>query len=231
MLKLKKWQEDKMQAVLNVFETGKTELAYDGIYIYEDGLNKRKQVTLSLGFTEDSWDDGGSLGSLLAIYIESRGRYANQLFGYIRKVGTGVLWKDESFKALLKQAAQNDLLFCECQDYTYKALYVHPARRKTEQLGLTLALSALVVEDSFLHGSFDNVRTLFPEVPPSKGGDEKAWIKAYCIARREWWKNHTKNPWKGQDGKGTYRMDCFLDCIARGNWELNLPINSNGVKI
>lgn len=228
---LKTWQEQKMQSVLNVFETGKTELDHSGVYVYPDGLNSRKQVTLGIGFTEDSFDDGGSLGSVLTIYVESRGQYAYKLFDYIKKLGTGTLWKDDEFKELLKKAAQNDLLFRECQDYTYRALYVHPARRGADLLNLIHPLSILVVQDSYLHGSFDRVRKLFAEVPPVNGGDEKEWVTAYCKARRKWWLNNSKNPYMGIEGKGSYRMDCFLDAIKRGNWDLSLPINSNGVKI
>lgn len=232
MIKLKEWQENKIQAVLNVFEGSEpNETKYDGVYIFPDGKGGRRQVTLGIGFTEDSWSGGGSLGAVLNIYVTSQGKYAGLFAPYLKKIGTGTLHKDEVFKNLLKTAAQNDVLFCDCQDHTYKALYVYPARYIADDLDLTLALSVLVVQDSKLHGSFDTVRGLFRENPPSKGGDEKAWVKAYCTARRTWWMNHPKNPWRGQEGKATYRMDCFLDAINKGNWELNLPINTNGVKI
>jgi hypothetical protein len=224
MLQLQPFQEEKISSVLNIFETGKPELNYGAVYIYPDGDNKRKQVTLSIGFTEDS----GSLGKVIRIYIEAKGMYANEFLPYVNKIGKGILWNNTAFINLIKKAGTNDLIFVETQEFVYRTLYVHPSRNVAESLGLKLPLSILVVQDSKLHGSFELVRGLFPEVPPSSGGDEKKWVKAYCEARKAWWLGHPKNPWANIKGRGSYRMDTFLEAIEKNNWDLKQTLNTNG---
>lgn len=227
---LKDWQEQKIRQVLCVFENAQKSPQYDGVFLYNDGYNDRKQVTLGIGFTEDGgFPDDGSLAKLLKTYIICEGRYADSLVPFIPKLAKGKLAYDTSFHALLKNACK-DPQFIETQDFVYRSLYTMKARNMFRDLGLTTALSALVVEDSYLHsGSLKLVRKLFTEVPPSLGGEEKAWIIAYCKARREWWKWHKKNPHKGEEGDGTYRMDCFLKCISEDNWSLEKPILTNGI--
>jgi hypothetical protein len=224
MLQLQPFQEEKISSVLNIFETGKPELNYGAVYIFPDGNNKRKQVTVSIGFTEDS----GSFGKVIRVYIEAKGMYANEFVPYVNRIGKGVLWNNTAFINLIKKAGTNDPIFIETQEFVYRALYVHPSRSIAEDLGLKLPLSILVVQDSKLHGSFDLVRKLFPEVPPISGGDEKKWVKAYCEARKAWWNAHPKNPWAGVSGKGTYRMDTFLEAIKKDNWDLSQPLKTNG---
>lgn len=229
MVVLKLWQENKIRAVLNVFETAKADTNYQDVFVYADGLNRRKQVTLGRGFTED----GGSLKKVIELYLEySYGKYKEELGWYVNKIGQGVLWSNENFKRLLKNCGENDISFKRCQDLVYDLAYWDKMiLYNNEKVGAVLPLTIMILQDSQLHGSIDLVRKLFKEVPPKDGGDEKEWAAAYCKARRKWWLEHPNNPFRGVEGKGTYRMDTMLDCIRRGNWELNLPIAANGVKI
>lgn len=121
----------------------------------------------------------------------------------------------------------------DTQDLFFEQIYGEKARAFYYENKFSLPLSYLVIFDSIIHSGQirSDIRAMFPEVPPSKGGDEKAWIKAYVTARRKWWGSHSNNPHKGVKGKSTYRMDCFLDAIKKGNWNLEKEINANGVKV
>jgi hypothetical protein len=57
--------------VLNVAETGHRDGKPHAVYIYADGKNGRKQVTLGVGFTED----GGNLEKVLNSYIAKKGAF------------------------------------------------------------------------------------------------------------------------------------------------------------
>jgi chitosanase len=113
------------------------------------------------------------------------------------------------------------------QEAFFDRTYFLPAMRWAEQNGFKLALSMLVIFDSFIHsGSIrPDIRKRFPEVPPAKGGDEKAWIGAYTRERQEWLVEIGLKA-------TTYRTRCYLEQIASGNWNLSkLPIKMNGSNV
>ncbi len=96
--------------------------------------------------------------------------------------------------------------------------------------GLTLALSALVIYDSFVHSGsiLGFLRNRFSAVPPAQGGDEKTWIAHYVNARQTWLSSHS-NPVLRPT---VYRTQCFVREIDRNNWDLSqLPINAHGVNV
>ena len=59
--------------VLNVAETDHPDGKPYAVYVYADGKNGRKQVTLGVGFTED----GGNLEKVLNSYIAKKGAFAD----------------------------------------------------------------------------------------------------------------------------------------------------------
>lgn len=65
------------------------------------------------------------------------------------------------------------------------------------------------------------------ELPPSKGGDEKAWIKAYTQARQNWLANHPRKILNGT----IYRTKCFLALIDAANWNLLYTFKTQGVLV
>ena len=214
--------ENKIIQILSCFETGRKEVKYDAVYVYNDGKNRRRQVTLSYGFTED----GGNLYKMLQFYEISNGKYSDQLLPYLPKIGTGVLHSSESFKTLLKEVAQKDDFFNACQDFAFRALYLKKGCDKAEEYGVKSNLGIAVIIDSVLHGSLEYVANLFPEARPSRGGNEKIFIKAYCEARQKWLTS------KGVPLSNTiYRPIAFLDAISKGNWDLGQPFLANGVII
>ncbi len=226
-MKLNKFQEERIREVLNVFEGSSVEPNYSGVYVFNDGRKGRKQVTLGRGFTEDS----GSLGEVIGMYIDNTlGEYRDNIKRYRGMMGKGVLWNNPIFKQLLEVMGNDDVSFRRCQDFVFDSKYWDRGIRYNNlEVGGKLPLTMLVIQDSMLHGGIEIVRDLFPEKTPKNGGDEKAWAKAYCEARRKWWLNHAKNPHRAIVGKGTYRMDSILDSIKRGNWDLNLVVNANSV--
>ena len=116
------------------------------------------------------------------------------------------------------------------QDDFFEAVYFQPAQKWADQQGFNLPLSMLVIYDSYIQsGSIrSEIREKFPEVPPSKGGDEKAWILAYVNARHSFLANNSKPAVRPT----VYRTKCLKEQIQKQNWMLGiLPIDANGVVI
>lgn len=214
--------EQKIKQILNVFETGKATPQYDAVFVYPDGLKGRRQVTLSFGFTED----GSNLGKLLTTYSALNGSYASQFAPFLPKLGTGVLATSNTFKELLKETAQKDAFFCECQDFCFNALYLRKGIERAAEFGIKTNLGIAIICDSVLHGSLETVSRLFVAARPSRGGDEKTWCIEYVKARKQWLIS------KGKPlSDCVYRMNAFEDAIKKDNWDLSQLFNANGTVI
>ena len=212
--------------VLNVAETGHPDGKPHAVYIYADGKNGRKQVTLGVGFTED----GGNLEKVLNRYIAKKGAFADQLSTHVPNIGKGILAANKNFHQLLKQAGERDPLMAEAQNEEFSKAYLEPAFSWFTKNGFTLPLSFLVISDSYLHsgGIREALRSSFPESPPAKGGEEKAWVRSYVEARHNWLSNHSNKLLRNT----VYRTQAWRNEIARENWMLDrLPINMNGVAV
>jgi chitosanase len=212
--------------LLNVAETGHPDGKPHAVYIYPDGKNGRKQVTLGVGFTED----GGNLEKVIKRYIAMKGAFANQLSVHLPQIGKGTLAAEKKFHQLLKQAGEQDPLMAEAQNEQFNKIYLEPAFSWHTKNGFTLPLSFLVISDSYLHsgGIREALRNKFKENPPAQGGDEKAWVKSYVEARYQWLSTHSNKLLRNT----VYRTQCFRNEIARENWALErLPIHINGVAV
>jgi chitosanase len=212
--------------LLNVAETGHPDGKPHAVYIYPDGKNGRKQVTLGVGFTED----GGNLEKVIKRYIAMKGAFANQLSVHLPQIGKGTLAAEKKFHQLLKQAGEQDPLMAEAQNEQFNKIYLEPAFSWHTKNGFTLPLSFLVISDSYLHsgGIREALRNKFKENPPAQGGDEKAWVKSYVEARYQWLSTHSNKLLRNT----VYRTQCFRNEIARENWTLErLPIHINGVAV
>lgn len=213
-----------IKKVLLAFEQSSTSIKYDAIYKYNDGPNQIKQITVSFGITEY-----GNLKKLLTSYIEKGGRFKSSFESYLPSIGVKPLVSDDKFVGLLKESA-SDPLMQMCQESAYESMYIEPAYKFCLSNGLEKNLSKLVICDSYLHSGsiLSLLRNKFSESVPSKGGDEKVWIKSYCEARKDWLQNHSNKILN----KTVYRMDFMLDLINKGDWDLTQsPLNANGVKI
>ena len=167
---------------------------------------------------------------MLRRYIAKKGALADQLSTHLSRIGKGTLAADKKFHQLLKHAGERDPLMAEAQNEQFNKAYLEPAFNWFTKNGFTLPLSFLVISDSYLHSGQirQALRNKFPEVPPIKGGNEKAWVRSYVEARHNWLSNHSNKLLRNT----VYRTQCFRSEIARENWALErLPIHINGVAV
>lgn len=204
-----------IRRVLSVAETDKPEWDPGAFYIYADGNGGRRQGTLSIGFTAD----GGNLRKVLELYCEAGGKFAAAFEPWIRELKAGNAGTSPTFQTLIKKAAKEDPLFARVQEKAFEDLYLAPAFKWAETYGFKLALSRLVIADSFLHSGsmLGFLMAKFPEKKPAAGGDEKKWINAYLAARHQWLRTHSNKILN----KTTYRADCYMHEAAKGNWNLD----------
>jgi chitosanase len=213
-----------IKKILLAFEQSSTSIKYDKIYLWDDGPNKSKQITLSFGITEY-----GNLKKMLRSYCLKNGKYTEYFTSYIPSIGSKSLVNDSKFINLLKESA-SDPIMQQTQEEAFEEMYIDPAYNFCSKNNFTEELSKLVICDSYLHSGsvLSLLRNMFSERPPINGGDEKVWIKSYCEARRKWLANHSTKILN----KTVYRMDFMLDRIKKGDWSLNQsPFVANGVKI
>lgn len=216
--------------ILNVFEndSGSSETEYDKIYIYKDGPNKKRQITLGRGYTEC----GGALWKVFEKYKELADdkKVAIELLEQKKKSCSETLPNDKQFLNLIINTAKIDKDFRAAEDFVYDSLYWNKGVQWFNDNGFILPLSLAVIQDSILQsGSILNfLRNRFLEKTPKDGGSEKDWIKSYVTVRQEWLANHKNRVLNGT----IYRTKFFLKEIEKDNWNLDkFPIYPNGVKI
>lgn len=213
----------KIEAIVNVFETGSISGGYDVISIYKDGRKGSRQITYGRSQTTEQ----GNLRSLIEMYIANKGLFADDFKTYLAKIGKTPLVDDADFKTLLKNAARQDPVMRTTQDYFFDVVYYTPALHFFDGYKFVLPLSLLVIYDSYIHsgGVLSFLRQRFTEMPPSMGGDEKLWVGSYVKVRQDWLQNNPKKVLQNT----VYRTQCFLTQIKNDNWMLNLPVNAHGV--
>jgi chitosanase len=216
--------KNKIQKIVNVFESGTPNGDYSCISLYEDGPNGIKQITYGKSQTTE-W---GNLSKLIKLYISLDGKFADQFIKYADTIGRISLVNDKNFISLLREASK-DQIMKESQDSFFDTHYWQPAKAWFDKNGFKTSLSMLVIYDSFIHSGsiLKFLRERFTEKVPVNGGDEKAWIEQYCSARLNWLKNHS-NPILR---KTTYRVCDFLMAIDKNNWDLEQEFSANGTKI
>ncbi|MDI1242972.1 MAG: chitosanase [bacterium] len=211
-------QEDirKAMAIVSVFETGKPHGNYAALVVLNDGAG------ISYGikqFTHRS----GSLLQVVEKYLATdatvgRGTIESRLPVLRRstKLAIDQLAADERFKQALKAAAASKEMRA-AQDAIATERYLKKAINECRAFGLTLPLTLAVVYDSVVHGSW---RSLAEHLGPVR--DEKIWIKRYVEERHEWLRRRPTLR------TTTYRTTFFRNEIARGNWQLELPMYVHG---
>lgn len=214
---------NKIMRVLNVFETGTLKQDYSSVFVMPDGPGGIKQLTLGKGLTEF-----GNLPKLIERYAEAEGEFSDELKPYVGRIGKKPsLHSDSNLKRILKEAG-SDPVMQEEQNKIFAEKYWNPAKKFFDENGFTEPLSMLVIADSTLHSGsiLSFLRKRFSERPPASGGDERKWISEYVRVRHDWLWN------KGSLlRKTTYRTNCFKDIIRRGDWNLDDPINANGIVV
>lgn len=216
--------KNKIEAIVNVFETGSETGGYGTVSIYKDGKENARQITYGRSQTTEQ----GNLRTLMDMYFANGGEYAGAFKPYLSKIGKTSLVDDRDFISLLKKAG-SDPVMRQTQDYFFDVVYYSPARQFFDGYKFILPLSLLVIYDSYIHsGSVPGfLRQRFKEMPPSMGGDEKKWVTAYVNARQDWLQNNSRQIVR----KTVYRTRCFLEQIAKNNWLLDAPVEANSVLV
>lgn len=216
--------KNKIQRIVNVFESGKPEGDYGCISLYEDGPNGIKQITYGKSQTTE-W---GNLASLIKLYIAHEGEFAENFEPYVNNIGFKSFVSDKDFINLLKRASE-DPIMRKTQDEFFDVHYWGPALNWFNKNEFKLNLSMLVIYDSFIHSGsiLKFLRNKFDEKVPVNGGDEKKWIFEYVKARHQWLKNHSVKILT----KTAYRTANFLTAIDSENWDLSREFEANGTKI
>lgn len=215
----------KIIRIVNVFETGSPEGRYEQVTILPDGRNGSRQITYGRSQTTEQ----GNLRNLVERYVQLQGTFAAEFQPFLPKIGVSPLVDNKTFKDLLRTSAKEDPLMRQAQDETFEVLYYQPAHHFFESERFTLPLSMLVIYDSYIHsGSIPPfLRSRFPERTPLRGGDEKAWIRAYTKARQNWLATHKRTVLRPT----VYRTECFLNEMEKDNWSLEKTVLAHGVKV
>jgi chitosanase len=218
-----------IRRILSVAETDRAEWNPGAVYVYADDNRfspPRKQITLSIGFTEG----GGNLKKVLQRYVENGGKLGAQFAPYLPSLGSGpTLARDMKFINLLKEAGK-DPAMVKAQQECFEEFYLGPAFVWASSHGFTLPLSYMVIADSYLHSGsmLGFLMKSFPEKKPKDGGNEQAWIRAYTKARKQWLATHSNKLLN----KTVYRANCYIEQMERGNWEMqqhSIVMNGNSV--
>lgn len=215
--------KERIQQVLNIFETGSRHGDYSNISMFYDGPGNIKQVSYGRSQTTEF----GNLRELIEMYIVARGKYSASLSSYINKIGKKPsLVTDRHFIDLLKKAGDDPIMH-ETQDKFFDIRYWRPAESFFKKNGFTHPLSMLVIYDSYIHSGsiLSFLRKRFPAKTPADGGNEKDWISQYVNARHSWLANHSRPILR----KTIYRTRVLKDEIAKGNWDLDENINVRGI--
>jgi chitosanase len=226
-------QKRVIDSTLSIFETGRVPSpeSYSTCTILNDGAG------VSYG-KHQSTDRAGSLDKIVDLYIQNKGVLSDKLKEFVPKLATNETskisqknipsWASELIK-ILKEAGKEPIMQ-QAQDSVFDSCYWIPALGHVSNIGITTALGHLVVYDTCIHsgpGGVATIRNRFPEASPANGGDEKAWIKAYILARREWLLGSSNQLVQ----KTVYRMDSLIDIAKNNNWDLVTPLTVRGVKI
>ncbi len=214
-----------IQSIVSVFETGTPEDDYSAVVVLKDGAG------ISYG-KHQSTDHSDTLDAIVYRYADLGGRYSNDLKAFVPQLESDAsasvdpdnlpTWVVQLME-VLREAGRNDVLMQRAQDQIFDELYWRPAADHALAMQLVHPLSWLVCYDSTIHSGSNGVtriRKRFPEVPPSAGGDEEAWTKAYLQARRAWLAAYDSPTVQ----KTVYRIDAMLELVAADNWSLEVPI-------
>jgi chitosanase len=240
-LPLTELQRDTIQVITTIFETGRLPgpQAYATTALLADGA----------GISYGRHQATARSSSLTAILREYEARGGTLLPGDYTTLGSSMLADCEYLDAAARargcrkpaSAEVRDLMqrlrrwgtspaMMGAQDKVFDRLYFTPALDYAESIGLVLPLSYSIVFDTYVHSGrarIDILRRTFPEMPPSRDGDERAWSTALLRARHGWLSAHPTPVIRGT----AYRTQALLGLVAAGHWMLERPLVVRGVAI
>lgn len=210
----------KALAIVHVFETSKPFGDYSAVAVLNDGAGVSYGINQ---FTHRS----GSLYAVVNTYLGEGGlvgqKELTEAMPTLRKTSPAAiaaLSSDRAFKDALKRAGRTPEMHL-AQQQIMENMYLLPAVDACEGSDFRHPLSLAVVYDSINHGSFARIR----DTVKVSDANEEGWITEYVRHRHAWLSSVPRL-------KSTnYRTKFFLDQIARGNWDLDLPLNVHGVRL
>lgn len=217
-------QKKSVQAIVNVFETGRPLGDYGKVTLLKGDPGHltygRSQTTLA----------SGNLYLLLKSYCErpdaDLGRMLDE---YLPRLAARdlTLDYDMSLRALLREAGEDPSMHA-AQDEFFDRIYWTPSLTDAARSGIVTALGTAVVYDSRIHGSWSRLRDITTERHGRPSAErEKDWIGSYVQERRNWLATHPNAALHAT----IYRMDAFRRLIDDRKWELALPITVRGARI
>ncbi len=221
--------KNKIEHVVNVFETGSVQGDYSELVKYFDYNNPvTKTKTQQVTYGRSQTTEFGNLKDLIQDYVQANGMYAAQLQPYINRIGNQpTLASDNVFCQTLINAGKNDPVMITCQDNFFDKAYYTPAFNWFTTSGFTFPLSLLVIYDSKVHsgGILSFLTNKFLTKVPAAGGNEKEWITNYVEVRQNWLANSSSSLLRAT----VYRTECFQQQILNNNWDLSQKINAHGI--
>jgi|TARA_R110000824_G_scaffold366730_2_gene555645 chitosanase len=221
---LSELQKQTAQAIVNIFETGKTLGDYGRVTLLTGDPGHltygRSQTTLG----------SGNLYLLIKAYCEAPhaacGRALKPYLPRLSEIDIG-LDRDAGFRALLEEAG-GDPVMQDTQDAFFDRVYWTPAIRTATDFDFVLPLSVAVIYDSLIHGSWGAMRDRTNERHGTSSGlGEKRWIASYLRERRSWLASHGNRLLR----RTVYRMDALETIADSGNWSLAIPFFVCGVSL
>lgn len=203
-------------AIVHIFETAKPLGDYGAVAVLSDGAG------LSVGINQFT-HKSGSLADVIDRFVKLGGNLPAIIKNVLPDLRAGRNIEARSADSVLKNAIKSlgpDDKWRQAQREIAFENYLEPALKACEGSGFVHPLSLAVVYDSINQGGYPNVRNKVS----ASDHDEKAWIAEYCADRKAWLKSSKKSIVRTT----VYRPNFFLGQIAKGNWELGLPLAVNG---
>ncbi|MDO8289685.1 MAG: peptidoglycan-binding protein [Parvibaculum sp.] len=221
---LSELQKQAAQAIINIFETGKTLGDYARVTLLTNDPGHltygRSQTTLG----------SGNLYLLIKAYCAApNAACAKALKPYLQRLADIDLSldRDTNLRAVLKEAG-GDPVMQDTQDLFFDRVYWQPAMKLASDMGFGSPLSVAIIYDSLIHGSWNTMRDrTIAKAGAAKTTTEKKWVAAYVTERRQWLATHPNSLLR----RTVYRMDAFAALIKKGNWTLGIPMNVCGVTL
>jgi chitosanase len=213
-------QNEACRAIVNIFETGRVRGDYGAV-----GVLPGDKGHLSYGRSQVCLG-GGNLFKLLGLYCAKPGAlFAKDIEPLLPRFQSidVTLDTDESVKALLRSAGQEDPVMRGAQDLFFNQHFFAPACNDAAAFGLTLPLGNAVVYDSHVQGGW---RILSARIGKVNARGEKDWIGQYIQMRREW-----LAAGKPPVPATVFRMDSLASLVEAGKWDLALPFRVHGVTV
>lgn len=214
-------------AIVHIFETSRPFGDYTSVAVLNDGAG------ISYGINQFT-HRSGSLYEVITAYLDRSPSANVEIITRampLLRLTTGEAIRQCSLNAALKEALRQagsspEMQAAQRQVATER--YLQPALDACEGSHFTLPLSLAVIYDSLNHGSYDRIRdrvAISRAEHPNAESFERAWISDYVSERDQWLASVPRLI------STRYRTRFFLNQIKNENWQLDLPLTVQGVKL